>query len=47
MNSVKAKDSPIYSELLDNIDKVIERTYALKNQKIFVFFLKDGESIGS
>jgi len=47
MRSVKAKDLPIYSELLGNIGKVIERTCALKNQKVFVFFLKDGECIGS
>lgn len=47
MSSVKAKDSPIYSELIGSIGKVIERTWALKNQKIFVFFLKDGQSIGS
>jgi len=47
MSSVKAKDLPIYSELLNNIGKVIERTCALKNQKVFAFFLKEGESIGS
>lgn len=47
LKSVKAKDLPIYSELLGNIGKVIERTWSLKNQKVFIIFLKEGESIGS
>lgn len=40
MSSIKARDQTIYSHLIPNLRRAIERTKNLKNQKIFLIFLK-------
>lgn len=42
---MKARDQTIYSQLLPNIARTIERTKNLSRSKTFIFFLKEGQQI--
>lgn len=42
MGSIKARDQTIYSQLVPNLKKVIDRTKNLKKDKIYITFLKEG-----
>lgn len=47
MGAIKARDQTIYSQLIPNLKKVIDRTKNLKREKNFIVFLKEGIEIDS
>jgi hypothetical protein len=45
--AIKVRGQVVYSQLVPNVQKVVERTKNLKKEKVFLFFLKRGEEVDS
>jgi hypothetical protein len=45
--AIKVRGQVVYSQVVSNVEKVVERTKSLQKEKVFLFFLKRGDEVDS